>query len=745
MSFQAKVIIPVVTLLMLFLAIIVWLVNGRLTEQFEEETRQTLRTAEAVFRNSFEIRTRNLILRYQGVANEPRFKAVAQLSDSKTMTVQLRELLHEIGQQAGIMTFSTENHSLLAEAVNQAGIDLRKFERASSKSVAEASAGQPAADTILVAGRLFTAISVPVIVNEALVGVLTIGESIGPAAAQELKSLTRTEIVFVAQDRVVLSTFQNPDFYSEFFSIYNSQKSSHDRQRIDAVAAGGEHFLGLSGDFPASSSKIGYLLLSSYENALQRKQETKRILTLISLAGILFSSLLMWVLIRKITRPLRKLRDSAEAVGRGDFSRRVEVESRDECGELAISFNRMTESLNASQAEVQQAMQSLKDTQSQLIQTEKLSAMGKFVAGIAHELNNPLTGVIGFSQMLQESGITDKQETFLSRIIGSAERCRRIVQSLLSFSRRYKPERKAINVNDLVESALEILDHELTSGNVEVLLDLSPAVPEVRMDPHQMQQVFLNIINNAIQASVEKESGRRLRISTQLLNEQAYIRFQDSGVGIPPEDLPNIFNPFFTTKPVGAGTGLGLSIAYGIVREHGGTITAESNPGEGATFTIEFPVMQNPTEANHSNVKVLKRASEPSHTGDHRILVIDDEEAILDLIREALMSRGYHVDTAANEDSALALVEANAYDVVVCDWKMSGPGGQQIYEKLRQIKPEIAQRFLFMTGDVLSRKAEQFLQAESKICLQKPFSVDEFRNTIERMLNTHVKVMSHEQ
>ncbi|MGH9856776.1 MAG: sensor histidine kinase, partial [Acidobacteriota bacterium] len=333
------------------------------------------------------------------------------------------------------------------------------------------------------------------------------------------------------------------------------------------------------------------LLLSSYETALKRKEETQRTLTLISLAGILFSSLLMWVLIRKITNPLRKLRDSAEAVGRGDFSRRVEVESSDECGELAESFNRMTENLNASRAEVQQAIQTLKDTQAELIQTEKLSAMGKFVAGIAHELNNPLTGVIGFSQMLQESGISEKQEIVLHRIIGSAERCRRIVQNLLSFSRRYRPERKSVQANDVIESAVELLNLDLTTANIEVMLDLSNEIPEILMDPHQMQQVFLNIINNSIQATEENQGSRQLRICSRLTNGYVHIGFADNGVGIRPEDLPNIFNPFFTTKPVGAGTGLGLSLAYGIVQEHGGTITAESTPGAGATFTIDLPAV----------------------------------------------------------------------------------------------------------------------------------------------------------
>src|SRR5919106_1238882 len=223
LSFQAKVIIPVVALLIFFLAFIVWLVNGRITDLFEEETRQTLRTAEAVFRNSFDIRTRNLILRYQGVANEPRFKAVAQLSDSRTMTVQLNELLHEIGQEAKAMIFTVENNAFLAGATTDARLNLNQFHARSSIAIREAITGKPAADTIVVGQSLYTAISVPVIVNDTLAGILTIGELIGPAAARELKLLTRTEVVFIASDHVALSTVKYSNYYPELIRMYNRQ------------------------------------------------------------------------------------------------------------------------------------------------------------------------------------------------------------------------------------------------------------------------------------------------------------------------------------------------------------------------------------------------------------------------------------------------------------------------------------------------------------------------------------------
>jgi signal transduction histidine kinase/ActR/RegA family two-component response regulator len=736
LSFQAKVIIPVVALFALFFAIIVVLVNGRITEQFEEESRQTLFTAEGVFRNSIDIRMRNLLLRYQTVANEPRFKAVAQLADSKTMSVQLLELLHEIGSNTKTMVFTTPDNQLLASAQQNANINVSEFLRRSRSTVDEAAQGRPAADTIVVGRYLLNTISVPVTVNDMFVGVLTIGESIGLTAAEELKSLTRTEIVLIASKQVVLSTLRNSRLDQGFLDSFAPQIAERGSHLTKPVAVGAEHYLSLAGAFPSSNSSVGFLLLSSYEKALQRKQEVQRTLTLISLAGILFSSVLLWILIRQITKPLRHLRDSAEAVGRGDFSQLVSVASDDELGELAGVFNQMIANLNKSRADVHQAMQTLKDTQAQLIQTEKLSAMGKFVAGIAHELNNPLTGVIGFSEMLQESGISERQQTFLNRITGSAERCRKIVHNLLSFSRRYKPERKWVYIQEVVESALEILKYELTSSNVEVTVDIPHDMPVMLMDPHQIQQVFLNIIMNAIQATEQRVDARSLMISAQVTKDKLRIRFEDNGTGIAKEDLTNVFNPFFTTKPVGIGTGLGLSLSYGIVQEHGGTILAESKSDHGAAFTVELPIVREVPEVQVADGFVKREPAIASKDPGKKILVIDDEESILELIREALGTRGYHVDTAVDGNAALAFAGKNYYDLVICDWIIPGTSGQKIYEQFRELKPKIAERFIFLTGDILSNKAEQFLATEAKLCIHKPFSVDEFRATIEKALNS---------
>jgi two-component system, NtrC family, sensor kinase len=739
-SFQAKVLIPVVILLALFLSVIVSIVNRRLTDEFEAEAQQTLASAEIVFRNSFDIRTRNQMLRYQDVVNEPRFKAVAQLAEPKTMTVQLSELLNETGPEAEVMIFTTEKNVLLAGAERSTELQFQKIQSQSSRCIGQAQEGHAATDTIAVNDHLLKVISVPVVVNNFPTGILTIGVKIAQTAANELKLLTRTEIAFIASNTVAASTLQDVKLYPQLGQMFTRLKTSSAQKNIphtmEIVSSKGEHFLCLAGTFAGSANNVGYLLLSSYEKALLKKEQTQQMITLLSLAGILLSSLLIWVLIRKITHPLRELRNSAEAVGRGDFSRRVEVQSQDECGELASVFNQMMENLKESQAEVHQTMTTLKNTQAQLIQTEKLSAIGEFVAGVAHELNNPLTGVIGFSHMLQESGISERQQGFVNRIIGSAERCHKIVQSLLSFSRRHRPERKWVTINSLMEGVLEILKYELASGNIEVITELSPLIPALPVDPHQIQQVFLNILQNARQAIDNQQAKGRIRISTELAGDKVRITVQDNGIGISEEHLKDIFNPFFTTKPVGEGTGLGLSLSYGIIHEHGGSIRVQSHEGEGATFTIELPVISKAPEAGTQKHSDAATSTTTQSTLRKKVLVIDDEEVILELTREALASRGYHVDIAFDGETAIRHLEEDHYDVIVCDWKIPGMGGQRIYERVREINPEAVRHFVFITGDVLSQGTDQFLRKEGKMCLLKPFSVDQLRQTIDQLLSS---------
>jgi two-component system, NtrC family, sensor kinase len=725
LNFQAKVLIPVFTLSVLFLGIILWLVSRHLTAQLEEDAKQLLTTSEAVFRDSYEIRTRNLLLRYQNVVNEPRFKAVAQLGEPKTMTMLLSELLIEMGPDTEVLIYTPAENIFSAAAEREPNLNLQEFRLRSSVSIQNALQKQVGADTIAVEQHLFNVISVPVIVNESPAGILTIGVRVGNQAAQEFKLLTRSEIAFVVNNAVAVSTFKDPKIYPQLLTKFQKLSGS---KTAEIVTPEGERFLCMAGRFSHSSSNVSYLILSSYEKALHEQKVMQERLTLLSLTGILLCSLLIWVLIRRITRPLTDLRNSVEAVGRGDFSQRIDVHSNDEYGELATVFNQMMENLNASQKR-------LKSTQDQLVQTEKLSAIGKFVAGVAHELNNPLTGVIGFSEMLQDTRMNEHQQNYLNRIIDSAERCHKIVQSLLSFSRKRPPERSSVNINQLIQSTIEIFKYELPVNNIEVTSSFASDLPALLIDSHQIQLVFLNIMNNARQAIESQQTSGVIHITTELIEGHVRISLCDNGPGIAAKNLSQIFDPFFTTKSVGEGTGLGLSLSYGIIREHDGTITAKNNnDSKGVTFIIDLPVVSIKDETVRITPAVLSRVERASA---NKILVIDDEENILELIKEALGVYGYNVETVCDGEAALRAVNNQSYDLIICDWKIPGISGQSIYERLREKNPQALEKFFFITGDILGESAEKFLRIEKKICLFKPFSIEQFRTTVQQVLHSN--------
>ena len=410
------------------------------------------------------------------------------------------------------------------------------------------------------------------------------------------------------------------------------------------------------------------------------------------------------------------------------------VRSRDECGELAVVFNEMTENIQQSRIQIEKTVETLKSTQAQLIQSEKLSAVGEFVAGVAHELNNPLAAVVGFSEMLKENDVDTQNRRYLDMIYKSAQRCQKIVQSLLSFARRHQPERKPMSVNAMVETVLEMLNYQLRTSNIEVITQFDTALPVVLADEHQIQQVLLNVINNARQALESRPAGGQIIIKTETFDENVRVIVRDNGPGISPENLHRIFDPFFTTKQVGQGTGLGLSLCYGIIKEHGGNITPSSRPGEGATFTIELPVFHlggDAVEAGHATEYKLRDANEGA---GKKILVIDDEETILQMLRERLTRSGYSVDTVTDGENALHQLRDKNYDVMFCDWKMPGLNGRQIYEKLRVVNPSLCRRFIFLSGDVANEQMRRFLEQEKRPCLAKPFALREIHAAIKNVL-----------
>jgi two-component system NtrC family sensor kinase len=356
---------------------------------------------------------------------------------------------------------------------------------------------------------------------------------------------------------------------------------------------------------------------------------------------------------------------------------------------------------------------------------------------VAHELNNPLTSVMGFSELLQNAPVAPTEKRYLGMIHKSALRCQKIVQALLGFARRSTPERKAVCVNQLAEAAVEILFYQLRTSNVEAILDLDPHMPHAMVDPHQIQQVFVNLINNARQAIEAHQPKGWIKVITATNNGCVRIIIQDNGPGISEQNLSKIFDPFFTTKEIGKGTGLGLSLVYGIIKEHGGTIVPRSRPGEGATFTIELPVTAKPAEAVEEIPDPTIHLGKGREGVGKRVLVIDDEEPILQMVREALTPQGYEVDIASDGATALRRIAEKQYDVALCDWKMPGLNGQQVYERARAVNPALSDRIIFITGDIINERTRKFLEQQNKICLPKPFTIAEFRLAIKKVLSAN--------
>jgi two-component system NtrC family sensor kinase len=628
--------------------------------------------------------------------------------------------------------FVSDPHSAPVGAVRGAALQLGDFARAASAVSGVAFQGGDGVGCVSLDGMTFEVVSVPVNLPDSgqSLGVLVVGERIGEAAVQEFKKLAQTEILLLADGQVTASTLPGLDAAEAVRQLAADGPSDQ-----GAVELHGEHFKGLSGIYSSGGREreFRYVLLSSYEQSLRTLQDTRWTLISVSLAGILISGITVWLFVRRSIHPLRELRDSAEAVGRGDFSRRIERFSNDECGELAEAFNRMTGSLQGSRTELERTVETLKTTQTQLIQSEKLSAVGQFVAGVAHELNNPLTAVIGFSDLLVLRAENSPIKAQLEIVAKSAHRCHKIVQGLLSFARQHPPERGLTDVNATLEEVLEIMAYDLRTSNVEIVRDLQDGLPKIMADAHQLQQVFVNILSNARQAIQGFRHDGRIEVRTRLANSWLRIEFADNGPGIRQENLSKIFDPFFTTKPIGMGTGLGLSLSYGIIREHGGHIAVRSEVGQGAAFIIELPTTGiNPTFVE-DGAPASVRPVAVAPTGK-AVLVVDDEEWIRILARELIKSLGHDVETAESGEKAVEALRRRKFDAVVCDWKMPGMGGIQFYEYILETSPALAGRIHFMTGDVINPSFQEFLRKNGKTCLAKPFSINDFQSVVEGLV-----------
>jgi PAS domain S-box-containing protein len=378
--------------------------------------------------------------------------------------------------------------------------------------------------------------------------------------------------------------------------------------------------------------------------------------------------------------------------------------------------------------EARQAYDNLRRTQEQLLHSEKMAAVGQLISGVAHELNNPLTAILGYSQLLTSSGQIGPQGVeYADKLYKQAQRTHRIVQNLLSFARQHKPERVPVQLNLILEETLALRDYDLRMNHIRVHLELDQHLPVTSADPHQLQQVFLNMVNNAVDAMLEQSNEGDLWVKTGVNGDRLFIEFTDSGPGV--IDPSRVFDPFYTTKPVGKGTGLGLSICYGIVTEHGGSIRVRNVPPRGACFTIEVPY-QPPKAA-----KTFGSGKEIESGREGRILLVDQDDSVLEAVGAILREHEHRVGTAKNAADAMQMLEKEEFDLVVADLDLSGTGGRNIlYDWILARRPGLAKRCIWTRVETQLGRSPDKPAQNGKHILQKPFKAAELIEAVDGAL-----------
>jgi PAS domain S-box-containing protein len=371
-----------------------------------------------------------------------------------------------------------------------------------------------------------------------------------------------------------------------------------------------------------------------------------------------------------------------------------------------------------------------KQMQLELQNANRLASIGEMASGLAHEINNPLTGVVGFSQLLMERDIPAEIRENVEIINREAQRAARIISGLLTFAHQRELGRSMANINEIIIETMKLRAYELELCDIRVDMELDNGIPATAVDAVQIQQVFLNIILNAEQAIKSICKPGSITVKSGRAGDNIIITFIDDGPGIRKEDLSKIFNPFFTTKEVGQGTGLGLSMSHGIVTRHGGKISAESTWGKGTKIMVELPVTDivNPAD---------KEAGEHNNAGGSSYkkgLIIDDEAVVLSYLKSLLGGWGYQCQEVNNGCDAVKLVEINDYDFVLLDIKMPRMNGIEAYHRITGIKPALKQKIMIITGDVMEKETSRFIDEMNIENINKPVKVEELKRKLERIL-----------
>jgi two-component system NtrC family sensor kinase len=389
---------------------------------------------------------------------------------------------------------------------------------------------------------------------------------------------------------------------------------------------------------------------------------------------------------------------------------------------------------DALRGKLQEAECDLARLRERVLLSERLAGIGELVSGVAHELNNALTSVIGYVQLLQTGDMPAVMRPDLEIIDSEAARCQRIAQNLLYSARQQEPETISVSINDLIRRTLELKAYGLRTDGIRAELDLQPDLPDVWADPCRIQQVLLNLVNNAQEAMGQARGSGVLTISSRSLQEDGRpmvrVGVADSGPGVPAEIGERVFEPFFSTKPRHNGTGLGLSISKQIVHESGGQLWLDTGYQGGAKFVVDLPTDHASGQADSS-----RNEAKPKPTrGGSTVLFVDDETDLVDLADRVLHMAGHHVIRALSGEEALLRLAEQRYDAVVLDIKMPTVGGREVYRVIQEQYPDLAGRVVLTTGDVANDRTIDWLEATGCRVLAKPFDIAQLLEAVQSVL-----------
>lgn len=490
--------------------------------------------------------------------------------------------------------------------------------------------------------------------------------------------------------------------------------------------------------------------------ALDRLQRTQESLldkllwgALVLGAGLVgFALAAAWELNRRVARPLAALSRMTERVAAGELGARLPSGGDDEFRELAGRFNRMAEALQRRNEELTRALDEVKEAQAELVASEKLSAIGRMSAGFAHELNNPLTSVLGYAELLSARIASDpppdrgETEELVAPILSEASRARELIRSLLQVARRPEGSTGAVSVRKSLEVVVGLRSYAFRHAGLEISVSGVPDV-WVKADPHLLHGVFLNLVNNAYDA-MRDDGGGALAISgvVRETDDVVDLHFSDTGPGLDQPD--RIFEPFFTTKPVGEGTGLGLSLVHQFVTSFGGSIRGSTDEGGGARFVVCLPLASGPEPSSEpGSTATPARADtdeepptgQPEESGrESTVLVVEDEPHLLRLQRRILERAGIGFVGASTVSEARHALRTETIDLIVSDVKMPGESGITLFDEVRASHPEMGERFLFVTGDTTVPGLDRIIREHGDIVIRKPFRTEEYLSRVWAIL-----------